>query len=87
MVISTNVIYYAYCFQVQQICSRVVREREDQLRQEYDEILNNKLSEQYETFIKFSRDQIQRHFSPDSTPSCKYYLLTYRETSFLKKIL
>ncbi|EEB15858.1 protein C6orf166, putative [Pediculus humanus corporis] len=55
--------------QVHQICSRIVREREDQLRQEYDEILNSKLSEQYDTFLKFSRDQIQRHFSPDNTPS------------------
>lgn len=55
--------------QVQRICARVVKEREDQLRQEYDEILNSKLNEQYETFLRFSRDQIQRHFSPESTPS------------------
>lgn len=56
--------------QVSLICERLLRERENQLREEYDKILGQKLSEQYDTFVKFTYDQIQRGF--DSTPSCEY---------------
>jgi len=44
-------------------------ERVDQVRQEYDEILQQKLSEQYESFVKFIDQQIQRRFKESQAPS------------------
>uniref|UniRef100_A0A1B6DP15 Akirin n=1 Tax=Clastoptera arizonana TaxID=38151 RepID=A0A1B6DP15_9HEMI len=46
--------------QVGMICERILTERESQLREEYDRILSIKLSEQYDAFVKFSNDQLQR---------------------------
>ena len=46
--------------QVQIICERMLKEHENQLQEEYDKVLNQKLSEQYDAFVKFSHDQIQR---------------------------
>lgn len=48
-------------------------ERETQLREEYDRILNLKLSEQYESFVKFSNDQLHRRFDMAAAPSCKLW--------------
>jgi hypothetical protein len=53
------------------ICERMLNERESQLREEYDKILNMKLSEQYEAFVKFSNDQLHRRFEAAEDPSCK----------------
>lgn len=53
--------------QVQLICERMLNEREDKLREEYDEILTTKLAEQYDAFVKFTYDQIQRQF--EAVPS------------------
>lgn len=47
--------------QVQMICDRLLKEQEARLRTDYEAILNTKLSEQYETFVKFTQDQIHRH--------------------------
>lgn len=55
------------------ICERMLNERESQLREEYDKILNMKLSEQYEAFVKFSNDQLHRRFEAAEDPSCKSY--------------
>jgi len=55
--------------QVGLICERVLKERETQIRQEYDDVLNTKLAEQYETFVKFTYDQIQKRFEANSIPS------------------
>jgi hypothetical protein len=46
--------------QVNNFCERMVREREQTVRAEYDKILAQKLNEQYDTFVKFTHDQIQR---------------------------
>lgn len=54
------------------ICERMLNERESQLREEYDKILNMKLSEQYEAFVKFSNDQLHRRFEAAEDPSCKF---------------
>ena len=54
------------------LCERMVKDRTDQLREEYDKVLANKLAEQYEAFLKFNHDQIQTHFSRSSDASCKY---------------
>ena len=45
------------------ICERLVREREEALREEYDQVLTNKLAEQYDAFVKFTYDQIQRRLN------------------------
>ncbi|XP_013177914.1 PREDICTED: akirin-like [Papilio xuthus] len=50
--------------QVRMICERVLREQEAALRAEYDTALNNKLSEQYESFVRFNLDQVQRRPPP-----------------------
>ncbi|XP_050422738.1 akirin [Adelges cooleyi] len=55
--------------QVGIICERMLNERESQLREEYDKILNMKLSEQYEAFVKFSNDQLHRRFEAAEDPS------------------
>ncbi|XP_054163604.1 akirin-2-like [Oppia nitens] len=55
--------------QVGLICERVLKERETQIRQEYDDVLNTKLAEQYDTFVKFTYDQIQRRYESNSIPS------------------
>jgi len=48
--------------QVGLVCERMMQEREDQLREEYDKVLNDKLNEQYEAFLKFNHDQLHRKF-------------------------
>jgi len=55
--------------QVGLICERVLKERESQIRQEYDDVLNTKLAEQYDTFVKFTYDQIQKRFENGAIPS------------------
>lgn len=45
------------------------QERTDQVRQEYDQILQQKLSEQYDAFVKFVDHQIQQRFNQSQLPS------------------
>lgn len=52
------------------ICESMLKEREDSLREQYDAVLTTKLAEQYDAFVKFTYDQIQRRF--EAAPSCKY---------------
>jgi len=54
--------------QVGLICERMIKDRENQIRDEYDRILNAKLAEQYDTFVKFTYDQIQKRYE-NSIPS------------------
>ena len=55
--------------QVNQICERMLKEREQVIREQYDKILAQKLSEQYDAFVKFTHEQIQRRFD---TSHCSY---------------
>ncbi|XP_012286573.1 akirin-2 [Orussus abietinus] len=55
--------------QVGLICERMLKEQETQIREEYDQILNMKLSEQYDAFVKFTYDQIQKRFESGTVPS------------------
>ncbi|XP_053202743.1 akirin-2-like [Panonychus citri] len=55
--------------QVTIICERLLKERETSLREEYDRVLSSKLAEQYDTFVKFTYDQIQKRFENGTTPS------------------
>lgn len=56
--------------QVGLICERMLREKESEIREEYDNVLTAKLAEQYDAFVKFTYDQIQRNYQ--AAPSCKY---------------
>jgi hypothetical protein len=49
--------------QVNIICARLLKEREEKIREEYDQILSHKLDEQYEGFVRFTQDQLTRRFS------------------------
>jgi len=51
------------------ICERMCQERTDKVRQEYDQILQQKLSEQYDAFVKFIDHQIQQRFNQSQLPS------------------
>lgn len=53
--------------QVQLICERMLKEREEALREQYDAVLTTKLAEQYDAFVKFTYDQIQRRY--EAAPS------------------
>lgn len=55
--------------QVELICERMMHEKEDKLREMYEEALSSKLSEQYDMFVKFTHDQIQRRFEATNAPS------------------
>lgn len=55
--------------QVNQICERILKERETALREQYDKILTQKMSEQYDAFVKFTHEQIQRRFE---SSQCSY---------------
>ncbi|KAF4091942.1 hypothetical protein AMELA_G00015280 [Ameiurus melas] len=48
--------------QVGLICERQLKEREEKVREEYEETLTAKLAEQYDTFVKFTHDQLMRRF-------------------------
>ncbi|XP_050307613.1 akirin [Anthonomus grandis grandis] len=55
--------------QVGMICEKMLRERESEIREEYDNVLSTKLAEQYDTFVKFTYDQMQRHYNSQTAPS------------------
>ncbi|KAL8170092.1 UNVERIFIED_CONTAM: Akirin-2 [Gekko kuhli] len=48
--------------QVGMICECLLKEREEKIREEYEEILTTKLAEQYDAFVKFTHDQIMRRY-------------------------
>ncbi|XP_030054969.1 akirin-2 [Microcaecilia unicolor] len=48
--------------QVGMIFERLLKEREERVREEYEEILTTKLAEQYDAFVKFTHDQIMRRY-------------------------
>ena len=50
----------------------MLRERENHIREEYDNVLSTKLQEQYDMFVKFTQDQIVRNFESSAAPSCEY---------------
>uniref|UniRef100_G3P3F1 Akirin-2 n=1 Tax=Gasterosteus aculeatus aculeatus TaxID=481459 RepID=G3P3F1_GASAC len=48
--------------QVGMICERLLSEKEETVREEYEETMTSKLAEQYDTFVKFTHDQLMRRF-------------------------
>ena len=65
-------LWNALCPQVSLICERMLKERETEIREEYDRVLTLKLAEQYDAFVKFTHDQLQKRFEANAAPSCKY---------------
>lgn len=64
----------------------MLKEQEIQIREEYNQILNIKLSEQYDAFVKFTYDQIQKRFESAAAPSCEFHffiVILMREISIL----
>lgn len=59
--------------QVGLIVEKLLKERELLIREEYEQVLRSKLAEQYDTFVKFTYDQIQKSFDVGGTPSCKFF--------------
>jgi len=55
--------------QMTMIAERMCKERVEQVRIEYDQILQQKLSEQYDAFVKFIDQQIQKRFRESQAPS------------------
>eukprot|EP00794_Sanderia_malayensis_P000269 gene269-893_t len=55
--------------QVIMLCERLWKEREEKLKEEYDQVLHERLLEQYNTFLKFTQDQIMRRYRE---PECSY---------------
>lgn len=53
------------------ICARMIKDSEDSIREQYDAVLSTKLAEQYDAFVKFTYDQIQRRY--EAAPSCKFF--------------
>uniref|UniRef100_A0A8C5MQS6 Akirin 1 n=1 Tax=Leptobrachium leishanense TaxID=445787 RepID=A0A8C5MQS6_9ANUR len=53
--------------QVGALCERLLKDHEDKIREEYEQILNTKLAEQYESFVKFTQDQIMRRYGTRPT--------------------
>lgn len=68
VVISSNSEKPLFTFQqVRMICERMLREREEELCEKYNSMLTTKLAEQYDMFVKFTYDQIQKRYN--SVPS------------------
>uniref|UniRef100_A0A3B3Z9X2 Uncharacterized protein n=1 Tax=Periophthalmus magnuspinnatus TaxID=409849 RepID=A0A3B3Z9X2_9GOBI len=59
--------------QVSYLCERLLKDHEDKIREEYEQILNTKLAEQYESFVKFTQDQIMRRYG--ARPASSYIWL------------
>lgn len=55
--------------QMSMIAERMCEERVEQVRSDYDQILHQKLSEQYDAFVKFIDHQIQKRFTESQAPS------------------
>ena len=54
--------------QVGIICEHLLKDYEDKIWEEYEQILNTKLAEQYESFVKFTHDQIMRRYGSRPCP-------------------
>lgn len=49
--------------QVSRVCEKMIEEREGQLHEQYEHVLVMKIAEQYEAFLKFNQDQLQRKYA------------------------
>ncbi|KAM3861029.1 akirin-2 [Diretmus argenteus] len=63
--------------QVGMICERLLKEQEEKIREEYDELLTAKLAEQYDAFVKFTHDQLMRRFGEQPASWTLVGLISY----------
>jgi hypothetical protein len=47
--------------QTAQMCAHLLREQDKSIREQYEQLLTTKLSEQYEQFIRYSHDSVHKH--------------------------
>jgi len=45
------------------LCERMIREKENELGEQYGKALSSKLAEQYDAFLKFNEDEFHRQFN------------------------
>jgi hypothetical protein len=51
--------------QTAQMCARLLREQDQSIREQYDQILTTKRNEQYETFVRYSHDSVHKNPSKE----------------------
>ncbi|KAL3313566.1 Akirin-2 [Cichlidogyrus casuarinus] len=61
--------------QVMRICEKLFKEREEEIRAEYDKILNNRLAEQYEAFLEFNKEHFHTRLQKGQL-SCELLLFS-----------
>ena len=42
------------------MCARLLREQDQSLREQYEQILSTKLTEQYDTFVRYTHDSVHK---------------------------
>ena len=57
------------CKEMNLICERMMKEHETKIREEYDRIFTQHLSEQYDGFVQFTLDQQRKRFETSAVPS------------------
>lgn len=60
--------------QTQTICEKIIKDREQKLREEYDKILISKLAEQHDTFVKYTHDHIEKRYNETNSHYQSSYL-------------
>ena len=46
--------------QTAQMCARLLREQDRSIREQYEQLLSNKLTEQYDTFVRYTHDSVYK---------------------------
>ncbi|CAF2341047.1 unnamed protein product [Rotaria sp. Silwood2] len=46
--------------QAAQMCARLLREQDRSIREQYEQLLSNKLTEQYDTFVRYTHDSVHK---------------------------
>jgi hypothetical protein len=46
--------------QTAQMCARLLREQDRSIREQYEQILSTKLTEQYDTFVRYTHDSVHK---------------------------
>lgn len=55
--------------QVSHVCQKMMEDQRQRIREEYEKVLKDKLAEQYDTFIRFDHDQLQKKLASQDQPS------------------
>ena len=58
--------------QTAQMCARLLRDQDQAIRQQYEELLKSKLNEQYDAFIRYSHDSVHKQRSNVSSMLFNY---------------